>query len=151
MRGPTGEILTYRYMKVCPFCSQQVQDDAIRCTNCLSNLSTYEAREKIRLQEEDERDKAMKFRSANWPEYIAEYLRENTAIFKRLQDKTDSEIIETVLEEKRESNMTIFYLLGALISFAGFIWLNVSPGAFPKILCFGLLASIWLHPEKARE
>lgn len=103
-------------MKACPFCSEQVQDDAIKCKHCLSDLSTKEAREKVHLQEQAAKAEMLKneisLRTKNLPRKITAYLSKHPQTFKKLKEKSDSDIVEIIGEKIRRKQIAILYIAG---------------------------------------
>lgn len=63
----------------CPFCKEEIQDDAVVCKHCSSGLATAAAKEKIKSQKQALALEELRNEIAvrGFPKEIAEYLLKN--------------------------------------------------------------------------
>lgn len=99
----------------CPFCKEEIQDDAVVCKHCSSGLTTAAAKEKIKSQKKASALEELKNEIATrgFPKEVAAYLIKDQRYWKKAKAKakTDEEIVSEVTEKIRKNSIFIIYTL----------------------------------------
>ncbi|MDD2566050.1 MAG: hypothetical protein PHZ26_05260 [Candidatus Gracilibacteria bacterium] len=131
----------------CPYCAEEILEEAKICKHCQKKLTSFEAKNLIKKQIQEnnkilEKEKlniladSLKDKLEKYPANFRKKLKNDKNFLEKLKEMNDIEIEKDIFKRERSKNIKILWIISILILFK-----------FPIIIAL----SIWLHPTKKEK